>query len=155
MGTRNSSFTLEPGSGWEPVYSLAAKWTATPKLGLTASVSKSVAPPTSLIANLQATESANLGLTYTLTPKMLLAGGVSASRSTSAGLPAPAIPLALNPTLQVFSANVNYYSANASLNYTITPFFTANLSYTYTKSVQANLVTPDSVILLALTFNPY
>ena len=154
VGTRNGSFSLEPASGFEPVYSLAATWTATPKLGLTASASKTVSPPTSIIANLQVTESANLGLTYSLTPKMLLAAGVAASRSSGA-FSAFTSPSALNPVLQPFAANLDYYSANASINYTITPFVTANLSYTYTKSVQANLVTPTSVVLLALTFAPY
>ena len=119
------------------------------------SVSKSVAPPTSLIANLQATESANLGLTYTLTPKMLLAGGVSASRSTSAGLPAPAIPLALNPTLQVFSANVELLQRQREPELHHHSVFHGEPELHVHKSVQANFVTPDSVILLALTFNPY
>ncbi len=154
VGVRNGSFTLEPASGFEPVYSLLATWTPTPKLGLTAGASKTVAPPTSLLANLQVTESANLGLTYSLTPKLLLAAGVSASYS-SGGFSRLASPTTLTPAFQPFSANTNYYSANASLNYTITPFVTANLSYTYTKSVQANLVTPTSVVLLALTFTPY
>ena len=37
----------------------------------------------------------------------------------------------------------------------ITPFVSANLSYTHTKTLQANFVTPTDVVLLALTFNPY
>jgi hypothetical protein len=154
VGTRNASFTLEPASGFEPVYSLSTTWTATPKLGLTASASKTVAPPTSILANLQVSESANLGLTYSLTPKVLLAAGVSASYS-SGFTTALATGTSISPTSSVFTASAHYYSANASLNYTITPFVTANLSYTYTKSVQANLVTPTNVIVLALTFNPY
>ncbi len=154
VGTRNGSFSLDPVSGFEPVYSLAATWAATPKLGLTAGVSKSVSPPTSILANLQVTESANLGLTYSLTPKVLFAAGVSTSRSSGAFSGTPNLS-ALNPTEQVFASNSDTYSANASMNYAITPFVTANLSYTFTRSVQANLVTPTSVVLLALTFNPY
>ncbi len=154
VGVRNGSFTLEPASGFQPIYSLSATWTATPKLNLTARVSKTVAPPISLIANLQVTESANVGLTYSLTPKVLMAAGVSAARSIGgfAALPTPSV---VSPVFQPFTANVNYYSANASINYAITPFVTANLSYTYRKSVQANLVTPTDVVLLALTFSPY
>ena len=154
VGIRNGSFTLNPASGWEPLYSLSTTWTATPKLGLTAGASKTVSTPTSIIANLQVTESANLGLTYSLTPKMLLAAGVSASYSSGATT-ALASGSSINPTFSVFTAPAHDYSANASINYTITPFVTANLSYTYTKTVQANLVTPTSVILLALTFAPY
>jgi hypothetical protein len=154
VGIRNGSFTLNPASGWEPVYSLSTTWTATPKLGLTAGVSKTVALPTSILANLQASESANLGLTYSLTPKVLLAAGVSASYLSGFTTAVPS-GTSISPTSSVFTAPADYYSANASLNYTITPFITANLSYTYTKSVQANFVTPTSVVLLALTFNPY
>ncbi len=154
VGVRNGSFTLNPASGWEPIYSASMTWTATPKLGLTASASKTVAPPTSILANLQVTESANLGLTYSLTPKLLLAAGVSASYSSGATT-ALASGSSINPTFSTFTAPLHDYSANASINYTITPFITANLSYTYTKSVQANLVTPTSVVLLALTFAPY
>jgi len=154
VGVRNASFSLEPASGFQPVYSFAVKWAATPKLGLTASVSKTVAPPTSLLANLEVSESANLGLSYNLTPKVLVAAGVAASHS-SAATPFVASSSSLIPTSSVFTAPVDYYSANASVNYSITPFITANLSYTFTKSVQSNLVTPTSVVLLALSFNPY
>jgi hypothetical protein len=153
VGVRNASFTLEPASGFEPVYSLSATWAATPKLSLNAAVSKVVSPPTSIIANLQVTESANLGLSYSLTPKLVAAAGVSYSYSTG-GFATASTPLAAS-SVSPFTANVNYYSANASVNYTITPFVTANLSYTYTKSVQANMVTPTNVVLLALTFSPY
>ena len=70
----------------------------------------------------------------------------------SAALPSAS---AINPVLQPYSANQDVYSANASINYTITPFVTANLSYTHSRSVQANLVTPTDVVLLALTFSPH
>ena len=155
VGVRNGSFSLEPASGFQPVYSLAATWEATPKLGLTAGASKTVSPPTSLLANLQVTESASLGLTYSLTPKVFMAAGVAASRSSGGFTAATPNLSALGPINQVFAANSNTYSANASINYAITPFVTANLSYTFTKSVQANLVTPTDVVLLALTFSPY
>jgi hypothetical protein len=154
VGVRNGSFTLEPASGFEPVYSLAGTWRATPKLGLQASVSKTVSPPVSIIANLQVTESANLGLTYTITPKVEFAAGVQASSSTGGFGSLPSAS-AINPVLQPYSANQDVYSANASINYTITPFVTANLSYTHSRSVQANLVTPTDVVLLALTFSPH
>ena len=113
VGVRNGSFTLEPASGFEPVYSLTASWKATPKLGLHASVSKTVTPPVSIIANLQVTESANLGLTYTLTPKVEFAAGVQASSSTG-GFGALPSASAINPVLQPYSANQDVYSANAN-----------------------------------------
>ena len=70
VGVRNGSFSLDPATGFEPIYSAQVSWTATPKLHLTASASRTVSPPTSVIANLQVTESANLGLAYAVTPKV-------------------------------------------------------------------------------------
>jgi len=154
VGVHNGSFSLEPASAFQPVYSITATWTATPKLGLTVAASKTVALPTSLLANVEVTEGVNVGLTYSPTPKLLLAAGAAVSRSSGGFTGTPNVS-ALSPTNQVFAAISDYYSANASINYTITPFVTANLSYTYTKSVQANLVTPTSVVLLALTFARY
>jgi hypothetical protein len=154
VGTHNGSFTLEPASGFEPLYSISATWTATPKLSLLASASKTVSPPTSLLANLQVTDSANLGFAYILTPKVSLAAGVQASYSTG-GFSAVPTPSLTNPLLSPLTSSVHYYSANASINYAITPFFTANLSYTFSRSVQANLITPTDVVLLALTFSPH
>ncbi len=126
-------------SPWSPLRAssqytpLAATWTATPKLGLTASASQTVSPPTSIIANLQVTESANLGLTYSLTPKVLLAAGVGASRSSGA-YAALANASTSQPGLSAVHRELEHvYSANASINYAITPFVTANLSYTHTK----------------------
>jgi hypothetical protein len=154
VGIRNGSFTFETASGFQPIYALSASWAATPKLDLHASVSKTVVPPYSLIANQQVTESADLSLDYKLTPKVLLAASVSASYSTEGFGVAPVVSTA-NPLLRPFTEPVHYYSANASINYSITPFIMANLSYTHTKSVQANFATPDDVVLLALTFSPH
>ncbi len=153
IGVRNGSFSLDPATGFEPIYSAQLSWTATPKLHLTGAIARTVAPPTSVIANLQVTESANLGLTYDLTPKVLLAAAVSASRAS--GFSGVNNSLTVNPALQPFAQNASTYSTNASINYAITPFVTANLSYTHTRSLQANFETPTDVVLLALTFNPY
>ena len=154
VGSRPGSFSLEPVSGFLPIYSATVAWTAAPRLKLTASASRTVSPPTSVVANLQVTESAELGLSYDLTPKVLLAGGVHASRASGSvsGLPNTSV---LNSAFGVFAQNSSSYSANASVNYTMTPFLTANLSYTFTKTVQANFETPTTVVLLALSFNPY
>ena len=153
VGVRNGSFTLEPATGFQPIYSAQVSWTATPKLKLTGSVARTVAPPTSIITSLQETESATLGLTYAVTPKVLFAAEASASRAS--GFNGVNNTLGVNPILQPFTQNLSTYSANASINYAITPFVTANLSYTHTKTLQANFVTPTDIVLLALTFNPY
>lgn len=154
VGVRNSSFSLAPASGWQPTYSLAVAWAPTPKLGLTATVAKVVAPPTSILANLQVTENATLGLTYNLTPKMLFASQLQIGHS-SGGFQGENGVSTLSSVFEPLTANTDYYSANASINYTITPFITANLSYTYSRSVQAGFVTPTNEVLLALTYSPY
>ncbi len=153
VGVRNGSFSLEPASGFQPIYSLQVSWSATPKLTLSGTVSRTVAPPTSVLANLQVTESANVGLTYMLTPKVSFAASATASRSS--GFNGSASGVTVNSLFSPFTQNQTIYSTNASVNYAITPFVTANLSYTHTRSLQANLLTPTDVILLALTFSPY
>ncbi len=153
VGVRNGSFSLKPAKAFQPIYSANLSWTATPKLQLTGGVSRIVSPPTAVLANLQTTLSANLGLTYAVTPKMLFAATASASRFS--GLNAANTTLTVNPAFLPFALSGSSYSANASLNYAITPFATANLSYTRTKFMQGNFVTPTDIVLLALTFNPY
>ena len=153
VGVRNGSFSLDPATGFEPIYSAQVSWAATPKLSLTASASRTVSPPTSVIANLQVTESANLGLTYAVTPKVGFSAGVFGSRSN--GFNGSATSVTVNPLLQPFTQNSSSYGANASLNYVITPFISANLSYTHTRTLQANFLTPSDVVLLAVNFNPY
>jgi hypothetical protein len=153
VGVRNGSFSLEPARGFDPVYSAQVSWVATPKLTLSGTASRTVSPATSVLANLQVTESANFGLTYGLTPKVVFAANASASRSS--GFNGSPNSLIVNPIDQQFAAPSTTYSANASVNYAITPFVTANLSYTHTRTVQADFVTPSDVVLLALTFNPY
>lgn len=106
-----------------------------------------------MIANLQVSESANLGLTYRITPKVDFTASAFASRSS--GLNGSPTSTTLNPLLQPFTQNSSSYGANASINYVITPFIAANLSYTHTRTLQANFLTPSDVVLLALNFNPY
>ncbi len=150
VGTRDTYFSLNLPSGWEPQYSLSVTWSATPKLDLTAAVSRTVSPPTNIISNLEISEGGNFGVTYHATPKVTLAASVSASHATAA-FGGPAV------TAFGTTQNTNTYGGSASLAYAITPFLAANLSYQYTKSTytQSNLVTPTSVVLLSLNFNPH
>jgi len=153
LGVRYTSFSLDLPSGYEPDYSLSVTWTATPKLDLSASISRTVALPTSVIANLQITEAGSLDVTYRATPKVTLAAGVRAEYSTGGfiELTSPAVSAAN----QIATQSADFYGLHASLAYAITPFLAANLSYQYNKSVYTNLVTPTSVVLLSLNFNPY
>ena len=130
MGVRDAGFNLALPSGWEPEYSLSVTWSITPKLGLTASLARTVSPPTSFIANLQVMESANLGLTYQLTPKVSLSAGVNVGHTSGAFT-----TTAINVLGQ--SQNENIYGARANVSYAMTPFLGASLSYQYSRTVQA------------------
>ncbi len=149
-GTRDVGFSLTYPTGFEPQYSLAITWAMTPKLSLTASVARIATPPTAIIANLQITESANLGLTYQLTPKISLSGSVNTSRVTGAFTQS-----GLTGAVLATGQNEHTYGARANLTYAMTPFLGASLSYQYSRTVQAGLVTPTSVTLLTLNFAPH
>ena len=133
-----------------PQYTLSAQWTVAPKLTLTVAASRLASTPTSIVSNLQVIESASFGFTYQCTPKVALTGGFSTSYGTSA-----ATPTVTSVLLPTYAANQKTYGANAGLSYAITPFFAAHLTYQYSKSVQAALTTTDSLVLLALNFNPF
>ena len=150
VGVENSYFSLAAPHSLLPQYSVSLQWTVTPKLGWTVSASRSISPPTSVVSNLQNTESASTALTYQWTPKVSLTTGLSASYSTGV-----ATPVVTQGVFGVLTSSQRSYSGNAAVNYSITPFLTANLSYQYTKTLQASLTTTDSLILLALNFNPY
>jgi hypothetical protein len=149
----NSSFTLAIPSTILPQYSASVTWSATPKLGVSASVGRSVSPPTTIIGNVQSTESATLGLNYSVSSKVALSANVSTSYATSAFTPFVAgVATGLSP---VNLSAQKSYSAGASLSYTVTPFIGANLSYQYSRSVQSGLVTPQSTLMLNVNYNPH
>ncbi len=133
-----------------PQYAFSAQWNVTPKLALNAAASRLASAPTSIISNLQITEAASAGTSYAFTPKLSLSANVQTSYLTGAASVAVS-----NPLLNTFTTAQHTYGANAKMAYAITPFLAANLSYQYTKTVYANLTTNDSLILLALNFNPY
>jgi hypothetical protein len=148
VGIREGGFTLAPATGFVPDYSLSVTWSATPKLSIVASLARSVAPPTNIVANLQVSEAARIGVTYQFTPKVTLAAGVNIENSTSS-LTATTINLLAQ------SQNERLYGAQATVTYAMTPFLEASLSYQFTKTVQAGLTTPTSVSLLTVKYAPY
>jgi hypothetical protein len=150
VGVANGSLNFAAPHTILPQYSFNVQWSPTPKLGINAAVSRLASPPTSVLSNLQITESASAGVSYQATPKVSAAANVQASYISGA-----ATPFFNGAVLNALSGNERSYSAGASLNYIITPFIGANLSYQFTKTVQSGLTTNDSLILLALSFNPY
>ena len=119
-----------------PQYAFSAQWNVTPKLALNAAASRLASAPTSIISNLQITEAASAGASYAFTPKLSLSANVQTSYLTGAASVAVS-----NPLLNTFTTAQHSYGANAKMAYAITPFLAANLSYQYTKTVQANLTT--------------
>lgn len=150
LGFDDNSFNFGLPKTILPQYSFSLQWTVTPKLVLTAAASRLASTPTSIVSNLQITESASIGLSYQWTPKVILSGGLSTNYSTGA-----ATPVVNSTLLSTFASSQKTYSGNAGLSYAITPFLAARLSYQFTRSVQSTLTTNDSLVLLALNFNPY
>jgi hypothetical protein len=147
VGVRDAGFTLAPATGFVPDYSLSGTWSATPKLSLVATLSHTVSPPTSIIANLQASDSARLEVTYQFTPKVTMAASVNVASAT--GFATTAV------TALGQSAPENIYGAEARVTYDMTPFLKASLSYQFSKTVQAGLTTPTSVTLMTVNYAPY
>jgi hypothetical protein len=149
VGVTNA-FTLGLPKTLEPTYSLSVGWTVTPKVRLALSASRSVAAPTTVIANAETSYQTNLSMTYSATPK------VSFSASASAGYTSAAFtPTLVGTAFAPFLANTNYYSATASVAYTMTPFISAGLSATYSERVSEHVVTPQDLITVSLNYKPY
>ncbi len=149
VGTTNA-FTLGLPKTLLPIYTLGTTWSFTPKLSLTASASRTVTPPTTVVANAEVDYSASTNLTYQLTPKVAFNAGGSISYTTGAFTPTAVTGLA--PFLTGAS---NFYSANAGLTYTMTPFLSAALTASYTERVQNHFITPQDLVLVSLNYRPY
>jgi hypothetical protein len=146
-----SGFTFALPKTLLPIYTLSATWALTPKLSLTASGSRTVAPPTTVIANAEIDYDATMSLTYQVTPKVGLILGGSAGYTT-AGF-TPTVPAgALSP---FFIGASNFYTATAGLTYAMTPFLSAGLTASYTERVGDHLITPQNLVMLNLNYRPY
>jgi len=145
-----SAFTLGLPRTLLPIYALGMSWSFTPKLALSASASKTIAPPTTIIANAQTTESAQMTLAYALTPKVSVHVGGSINYSSGAFTPTAVTGLA--PFL---TGATNSYSASAGLTYVMTPFLSANLYASYTESVTHSFITTEDLVTVSLNYRPY
>jgi hypothetical protein len=144
IGVTNA-FTLGLPKTLLPLYTLGATWTFTPKLSLNASASRTVAPPTTVIANAEIDYTAVVGLGYQITPK--LAFNVSGLIGHNSG----AFTTGVVPFL---TGATNFYSASAGLAYTMTPFLSASLNASYTERVVNHTITPEDLITVSLSYSP-
>jgi hypothetical protein len=148
VGT-TGAFTLGLPRTLLPTYTLEASWSFTPKLTLTASGSRTIAPPTTIIANAENTYTGLANLTYQVTPKVAFNAGASISYSTGAFTPTAVTGLG------ILTGASQFYSANAGLSYIMTPFLSAGLNAAYNERVRDRTITPGDVVTVYLRYNPY
>ena len=86
VGVTNE-FTLGLPKTLLPIYSLAAAWTITPKVSAGGVRPRTVAPPTTVIANAEVAYNTNLSLTYQATPKVAFTASGSAGYTSVAFTP--------------------------------------------------------------------
>jgi hypothetical protein len=149
VGT-TGAFTLGLPKTLLPIYTLGMSWSFTPKLALNASASKTIAPPTTIIANAETSYLAQMSLTYALTPKVAINVGGSIGYSSGAFTPTAVTGLA--PLLTGAS---DFYSANAGLSYAMTPFLSAALNASYTERVTDHTLAPEDLVTVSLRYRPY
>ena len=149
VGATNA-FTLGLPRTLLPIYTLGASWSFTPRLALTASASKTISPPTTIVANAQTSDIAQMSLTYLWTPKVSVNVGGWISYTTGAFTPGAVTGLA-----PFITGATDTYSANAGLTYSMTPFLSAALNATYSESVSSHQITTEDIVTVSLTYRPY
>ena len=150
VGT-TSGFTLGLPRSLLPIYTLSTTWQLTPRLSLNASASRTVAPPTTVIANAQTSYDATVNLGYQLTPKISLTAGGAIDYSTNTFTSA-LVEAGFSP---VFTGTQRSYSLNAGLSYTMTPFLSAGLNASYTERAGNGFITPQDLVTVSLNYKPY
>jgi hypothetical protein len=133
-----------------PIYTIGMTWAFTPKLNLNASASKTIAAPTTVVANAQTTYLAQTSLSYQLTPKIGVTVGGSISYASGEFTPSTVTGLASDLT-----GASNFYGVNAGLTYAMTPFLSAALNASYTERVSDHTITPEDLVIVSLRYNPF
>jgi hypothetical protein len=142
---------LSPGSPspalpLEPHYSVSLNWQATPKISFGGSVAHSEGMPTSLVSNIQVSDSISLGATYAFSPKLSFQAGATDIRSNSGQTSVGG---------SIYSASEHGFSANASGTYQFTPFLSSSLTYQRSERQQGGLDTVENVFMFNVKYNPY
>jgi len=150
VGVTNA-FTLGLPKTLLPTYSIGVAWTIAPKVSLTASASRTVAPPTTVIANAEVAYETVLSLSYQATPKIAFTAAGTAGYNSTAFTPATATTTILAP----FVTATDFYSLTAGVRYQMTPFISTALTASYTERVGDHLITPQDLIMVSLDYKPY
>src|ERR1700727_431548 len=150
VGTTDD-FTLGLPKSLLPIYTLSTTWAFTPKLSLSSSLSRTIAPPTTVIANAQTSYDASVTLGYQMTPKVSVNAGGSIDYSISTSTSG----LAQAGISPIFTGTQRSYSLTAGVSYTMTPFLTAALNASYTERVGNGFITPQDLVTVSLNYRPY
>jgi hypothetical protein len=144
-----SGFTLALPKTLLPIYTLGARWAFTPKLALNVSASRTISPPTTVIANAEQSYNASVGLTYQMTPKVAVTAGGSVGYSTGTFT-------SVTPNLSPFLVSTqNTYNLNTGVIYSMTPFLSAGLNASYSERVSNHSITPQDIVTVSLNYRPY
>jgi hypothetical protein len=150
VGVTNG-FTLGLPKTLLPIYTLSMTWALTPKLSLTAAASRTVAPPTTVIANAETTYDANMHLTYQMTPKVTFDVSGAVGYSNSAFTPG----LGRTGLTPFVVGATDFYTVTAGLTYAMTPFLAAGLNASWTERVAGHVITPQDLLMVNLNYRPY
>ena len=144
-----SGFTLALPKTLLPIYTLGARWAFTPKLALNVSASRTISPPTTVIANAEQSYNASVGLTYQMTPKVAVTAGGSVGYSTGTFT-------SVTPNLSPFLVSTqNNYNLSTGVIYSMTPFLSAGLNASYSERVSNHSITPQDIVTVSLNYRPY
>jgi hypothetical protein len=130
----------------KPHYSISLNWQATPKIAFFGAVARSEGVPTSLVSNIQVSDSISVGATYAFSPKLSFQASASDSRSSSGQTSVGG---------SIYSANQRGFSTNASGTYQFTPFISGSLTYQRSERQQGGLDTLENVFMFNVKYNPY
>jgi Putative beta-barrel porin 2 len=150
VGT-TSGFSLGLPKSLLPIYTLSATWTFAPKLTLNATASRTVAPPTTVIANAETSYDASVNLQYQMTPKVSLHAGGAIDYATNTFTSA-LVEAGFSP---IFTGTQRSYSLNAGMSYAMTPFLSAGLDASYIERTGNGFITPQDLVTVSLNYRPY
>ena len=64
-------------------------------------------------------------------------------------------PTAITTVTPFLTGASDFYSANAGLSYTMTPFMSVALNASYTERVSNHTITPEDLVTVSLNYRPY
>ena len=134
-----------------PIYTLGADVVAYAQVDVEASArARSIAPPTTVIANAQESYTASVGLVYQMTPKVSLTAGGSIDYSTGAVHPRR------HRVFRLFlSVRRKTYNLSTGLFVLHDAFPIGRAERLIFGRVSANLITPEDMVLVSLNYRPY